>query len=520
MTISKRGPLSRKWTLRALIGSLLLFLLAGPVTADVLTPFTGYTRPGVPSDRVVEGKVIFVGMEKEGVDGLGGTVYFTVLELTRRAEGDPWGANVKGFSDMFVPGGRDAIGAGFAPNDPRWVSGFRNSSPALDTSAQFLYLYQTVNDRHTVEAVRSTSVRLLVDPRLITSWGYFRDLGFATAGRVLAKGKEVPVDFTPDEAAEIVPVAANVDIADHVVNKMYLEHAPAIPAKRAFNVVTIKGRRAPGFTIGGGIKTPEFNRDVPGPGGVVGVGAEKDAAAPAARPDSVVLLPPNELLQRPCFRANWVGANVLKPGERSCIFGFTSNEPPTIEPVRLRGVAAKVTEKGDIVYVGADRDEMAVGAGGDVAGASLTAAEGDVPTPVGFEAGGPSVSGLGLVGGQSAGAGGAMGGAPGFGAAFGHAAPAAGFGGGSGGGFGSSGGNQGQSNGQTQVPSQVQNVNVFQQQQQQQQQSQTNTNNGNCCPVTPPEVVPEPAAIVMALIGLPFLALLRRKKTAPTEPVP
>ena len=56
-------------------------------------------------------------------------------------------AGLPGIKTMkFVPG-EDANG---------------KSSPDLDRSARYLYVYQTVNDRRTLKAVRSTSIRLIL----------------------------------------------------------------------------------------------------------------------------------------------------------------------------------------------------------------------------------------------------------------------------------------------------------------------------------------------------------------------
>src|SRR5262249_5964429 len=102
---------------------------------------------------------------------------------TDAADGDTWGTGMANFDESFVEG-----------------KSFNNTfSPALDTKARYLYLYQSVNDRGldpgkrgpkqaaiapalgkelNVQDVAMTSVRLLVDPRYITSWGYFRNAGF------------------------------------------------------------------------------------------------------------------------------------------------------------------------------------------------------------------------------------------------------------------------------------------------------------------------------------------------------
>src|SRR5207248_7614239 len=44
---------------------------------------------------------------------------------------------------------------------------------ALDTNARYLYLYQVINDSGRTGRIQTTTIRLLVPPELITSWGHF-----------------------------------------------------------------------------------------------------------------------------------------------------------------------------------------------------------------------------------------------------------------------------------------------------------------------------------------------------------
>ena len=79
----------------------------------------------------------------------------------------------------------------------------------------------------------------------------------------------------------------------------------------------------------------------------------------------------DERNESPAIRAFWLD-NPLKPGERSTLFGFTSDYPPTYEAVRVRGNSK--------LAIGA-----AVGVGNpDLRPAALTA-DGEVPTPIAFE---------------------------------------------------------------------------------------------------------------------------------------
>lgn len=127
---------------------------------------------------------------------LGGTIYFAVFQNTGKA-GDALGIR-ENFNSVFVEG----------ENIRKEVS------PAFDTEAEFLYLYQVVNDRaihdpklnkanpagimtaanpqndkiNLTEDIASFSLGLTCDPRYITSWGYFADTGFSI--RVLAEKGE------------------------------------------------------------------------------------------------------------------------------------------------------------------------------------------------------------------------------------------------------------------------------------------------------------------------------------------
>ena len=72
------------------------------------------------------------------------------------------------------------------------------------------------------------------------------------------------------------------------------------------------------------------------------------------------------------------GDTAVKPGERSVLFGFTSNFPPLFEAARLRGA---LLPKGAATPVAAN--------GGDNLPASNVSVDAsEVPTPVAFEQGG------------------------------------------------------------------------------------------------------------------------------------
>jgi hypothetical protein len=233
----------------------------------------------------------------------------------------------------------------------------------------------------------------------------------------------------------------------------------------------------------------------------------------------------------PALRVDWLD-RPLRPGERSTLFGFTSNLPPMYDKARVKANRLDTIQK------------VAVNAP-DVRPASMGAA-GVIPTPVPpvSEAGGAASAPPAAIAGGSLGSFGG-GGSTGGGGTTGGGGPGGGgfpgLGGGLGGGFASPGqgqtGSQGQTGtqngtqGQNQTQPQQQNVTVnvaqqqamaqaqaqLQAQQQQQQQKQTLINNCNCHPNH--HVIPEPAALLTTTLCLPVLALFyrRRKPVVPEE---
>src|SRR6266404_3235560 len=94
-----------------LAGALLLTLLPSQGRSDYLNQplrrYTGYTRPGSPPDQLsLDGKIIFFADDRdERKKAIGGTVYCTVLDWAKGAEGDTWGTSFKNFDLNFFRGG-------------------------------------------------------------------------------------------------------------------------------------------------------------------------------------------------------------------------------------------------------------------------------------------------------------------------------------------------------------------------------------------------------------------------------
>jgi len=92
-----------------------------------------------------------------------GHVNFTVLDHTGSGVGDSFGTGLAGFDATFSKG---------------FLSG------GLDTSARYLYLFETVNDGTNPLAISSNTVA----SSGVTSWGTFSGVGFTNSGTPTAPG--------------------------------------------------------------------------------------------------------------------------------------------------------------------------------------------------------------------------------------------------------------------------------------------------------------------------------------------
>jgi len=558
----------------------------------------GYTRPGNPDDKFgAEGELIRrLGFEGEGVKKfkiMGGTVYFAVFKNTGLVEGDTFGTGMASFDAKFEAG-----------------RSFQDSmSPRYDKNAKYLYLYQIVNDRNldprinqvkgakgdggikvplfdpnvkvdaktaapVTEDIASFALKLITDPRYITSWGHFRDSSFA-ATVVDVDGAGKPVKNVVDK----------VEKGDKIIHIAF-SYLPAVVTKISHPAYSRRARAhtlgdlAAGFGVEHGslnIKESKAYGDIKLLAGQAG----KDNIAWASfaegilkatdavkEPDYVQLMylsneeraalsvPPiipgsaPEILEdeitRAIFRVDWRKANLLKQGSRSVVFGFTTDLPPVSAPIRIDTPKAALVSEGLRLANYFAEEGMGRGTGaGQGTGIALTggteaaamalalgSAVGAGPTPV--PAAEPAAAGFaGMTGGFSSlggltGVGGGIGGGIGFPTwAGGFARPGGGFGGG--GGFGTTSGQGTPTQQQNGTQSGAQNINFNvtqtnqQQQSQQQQQHQhqnqhqnqyqnqhQNQNNRHY------HGNPAPASLLLGLLGLPGLLLLRRRKTAET----
>src|SRR5688500_10063068 len=104
--------------------------------SDALKKYTGFTRPGYPSDRLgPDNKVVEAADVLQNEDAFGVTICFAVYENQgeKAKEGDTFGTGLPDFDKLFRRGKND--------------EGL--SAPTLNLKGKYLYLYQTVNDRGT-----------------------------------------------------------------------------------------------------------------------------------------------------------------------------------------------------------------------------------------------------------------------------------------------------------------------------------------------------------------------------------
>jgi hypothetical protein len=147
---------------------------------------------------------------------LGGTVYFEVFDQEKGEglPGDPWGSGIKNITTLFVPGTDQTLSA---------------SSPKLDTTARYLYVYQTVNDRGPDSGnVKMSTVRLLLDPQHITSWGHFG----GRSGDKEGAARGVSFTFESGEGKVVGVSTATPNVSD----RAYRDPAPARPVPRPFGL--------------------------------------------------------------------------------------------------------------------------------------------------------------------------------------------------------------------------------------------------------------------------------------------
>lgn len=303
--------------------------LTSGADADPVRSFAGFTRPGIPNDTVQQSEVIAVSTDqKKSQHALGGTVYFMVFEKSGDNPKDPWNTGIPDFMDHFNAG----------------VDFGGKASPMLDPKAQYLYLYQTVNDRGTGAPIRSTSFELHADlkEREITSWGEFDKVTFVA-----------PLKSQP---TIIRPVSLGHNVAHGgVEQKVFRDKNQAFTGTDELSLQRLAGN--------------DSEKPMKDPGGLLKLVWEE--LNPPVRPDYVMLLA-SKADQRPTFRGIWSEEHALKKGRRSTVFGFTSNQKPRMGTVRLESMMPKKT---------AEEEGIAFAADGEDKELILVAATGQAVTP-------------------------------------------------------------------------------------------------------------------------------------------
>jgi hypothetical protein len=533
-----------RWSVMARALGLVLALGAA-AQAGPLPDFTGYTRVGF-TPAPVKGKG---GAPLKEVRAFGATVYYMVFDQKaeghKSAAGDTWGVGVKDFDSLFV-------------------SGRGNDRGRLDTRARYLYLYQIVNDSGREASAKDVSVRLLVPIDEITSWGHFAERKKTEKGMQGVRGVGFTAPVAGKGKGDVFPVST-AHPGTNDASRVYRSPAPAVTAKRAFGLATI--------ALGDTRPVVDGDVDVGTEPDVVTIVANAERSNRGTDP-SVVRIPfindadRDAALDDPrdrdrirgtsrdrasYIRAYWAD-NGVRPGQRSTIFGFTSDIPPVIEEVIVTGRPLAVGAaggEGEIPGVG----DVAPAAGVlDALRTGIVPVAGAVPTPYIAPVSGPrgptggpsgdvgSLAGVGL-GGLPAGFGGVGGGFGGFNAQQPYARPGViggggGFGGGFGGGEGGGEANTGQDTGtntgqnqnqgtttgmtvnnnitvnvnQSQTQNQSQKQSQWQSQKQSQNQGQNQGGGGKGGKHPDGNVIPIPAAWLLGLLGLPAFLFLGRKK--------
>lgn len=528
----------------------------------------GYTRPGSPDDPTKKGDIVPLAFTDYQGKILGGTVYFMVLERVSDRDrdrdgrdrietaGDTWGTGMGDFDSRFIPGRNFDGGV----------------SPRLDTKAKYLYLYQLVNDRGLdpregvafaaydkvrAQDVASFGLKLLVDPRAITSWGYFQGAGFTALAPDRNQINQVRLAADGAEATIRLAVSSNPSILGELPQKQYRYRSPAyalgklgrtmelgldtLNLKASYNHQYLEKNKA---VVAAAFVQNELQADeaakVPNFVQVMYFGD-----TPLAAPDLAPAIAPalggvaaiddeGRGVARGMFRVDWRGENFVKLGQHSATFGFTSDLPPVDEPIGIADPEASL--QGNALRQVVLDENIAPAATGIAPAVAPGAAPGTAPTPTGGTAavgGGNMLGGaFGSLGGLGGIGGGGNLGFPG-GALGGARAPFMGGGGSVGGGTNGTTGTgttSGTTNGQNQQGTQTgggQTVNfnatlVNQQQQQQgqfqlQAQAQSQSQSSSCCNMTTNNVVPAPASLLLGLFGLPGLYVMwRRQKGAAT----
>ncbi|HZZ81909.1 MAG TPA: hypothetical protein VFE62_25645, partial [Gemmataceae bacterium] len=340
-----------------------------PRANGLMREYFGSARLGYPNDQPIDAKadknaIRFTALgskdpvKLKSFPIMGGTVYYAVFENVGTV-GDVFGTGMAGFDQQFT--------STYGPND---------DSPSYHKSgklSRYLYLYQVVNDRGfdprnrvaeknipVTDDIARFALRIAVDPRYITSWGYFNNRSFT-----VNVNKDMPlinvaeVDKIRIKEKEEVKPGNNIKAVSFLPSVLSLQNYPAYE-RFAWGE---RGREEQ-FSIGTsnqGIASSMAYSDLKLAAGLAdlkdrimllstNVSSDKGPQV-GVNPASVLLTYPSRedrvvttytedstlaiLLVDFRNRAGGINLTGIKQGQSSVLFGFTSDLPPAPTNARI-----------------------------------------------------------------------------------------------------------------------------------------------------------------------------------------
>ena len=272
-------------------------------------------------------------------------------------------------------GDNDTWGTGFANLNSSFMEGYSFKgafSPHLDTRSKYLYLYQIVNDRGmekpvkgevapagldlekkepNIDNIAGYALRLSVDPRYITSWGYFKNAAFtAQVPNRTRTGEVIPAADGIGESKIAFAVSAYEPILAEIPIKRYSNRSPAFPLPSEMVNMFGVGSSTLNLKMAEEYKALAQKK---AQGAMTPVGSETNilnSAVSARNPDFVqIMYGSNEEgtgaayqgfdeIGPVVFRADF--RNPLLAGQHTVIFGFTTDLPPQDEPLRIEDLVS------------------------------------------------------------------------------------------------------------------------------------------------------------------------------------
>jgi len=187
--------------------------------------------------------------------GNDGHVNFAVLDHSGGTPGDTWGTGLANFDSIFSA----SVG-----------------SASLDTSAAYLYLFQTINDGVKTGDIARNTVE--VDAGLVTSYGKFSGVGFTTNGVPTAPGIPLGVSALPGNPSSASvgalnpgvslqgsltsPLSVNLDPSG-VLSAVYSAFGPELISGHKSIIWGYTSNSAPGFANTGILDGVAANGTVP-----------------------------------------------------------------------------------------------------------------------------------------------------------------------------------------------------------------------------------------------------------------